>query len=170
MHDALAMPRLDQTGDVADVALRDVTEADLPVLFAHQRDPDATRMAAFAARDRAAFDAHWRRILGDPGVTARAIVADGVLAGNIGAWGEPGERLVGYWIGKEHWGKGIASRALAAFLEVERVRPLFAHVAKENVGSLRVLLKCGFVMAGEHDGSATDGVAELILRYEAPPP
>ena len=164
------MPRLDLTGDVADVALRDVTEADLPVLFEHQRDADATRMAAFVARDRGAFDAHWRKILDDPGVTAMAIVADGVVAGNIGAWGTPGERLVGYWIGKEHWGKGVASRALALFLRVERARPLFAHVAKANVGSLRVLQKCGFVIAGEDDGSATAGVAELIMRYEELPP
>jgi RimJ/RimL family protein N-acetyltransferase len=164
------MPRLDPTGAVADVALRAVTEADLPVLFEHQQDPDATRMAAFVARDRAAFDAHWRKILGDPGVTTKAIVADGVLAGNIGAWGSGGERLVGYWVGKEHWGKGVASRALAAFLAVERTRPLFAHVAKANVGSLRVLQKSGFVIAGEHDGSATDGVAELIMRYDESPP
>ena len=164
------MPPPDLTGDVADVALRDVTEADLPVLFEHQRDPDATRMAAFPARDRAAFDAHWRKILGDPGVLARAIVADGVLAGNIGAWGDPGERFVGYWIGKEHWGKGIASRALAAFLAVERTRPLLAHVAKANVASLRVLVKCGFAVVGENDGAATDGVAELVMRYEEAPP
>jgi RimJ/RimL family protein N-acetyltransferase len=166
------MTRLALTGAVvAHVGLRDVTEADLPVLFEHQRDPDAVRMAAFVARDRAAFDAHWRKILGDPAVTAKAIVADGVLAGNIGAWGDASERLVGYWIGKEHWGQGIASRALAAFLAVERARPLFAHVAKANVGSLRVLQKCGFVGGGAHDGAATDGVAELILRHdEAPPP
>jgi hypothetical protein len=48
-----------------DVVLRDVTEENLPIFFEHQRDPEANRMAAFAARDRDAFMAHWTRILGD---------------------------------------------------------------------------------------------------------
>ncbi len=34
------------------VMLRDVEEADLPVFFEHQLDPEATRMADFSARDR----------------------------------------------------------------------------------------------------------------------
>ena len=40
------------------VLLRDVEEDDLPVFFEHQLDPEATRMAAFSARDRKAFLAH----------------------------------------------------------------------------------------------------------------
>jgi len=44
---------------------RDVIETDLPVFFEHQRDPEATAMADFPARDREAFDAHWERVLGD---------------------------------------------------------------------------------------------------------
>ena len=41
--------------------LREVLVSDLDAFFEHQRDPEATRMAAFPARDREAFDAHWRR-------------------------------------------------------------------------------------------------------------
>ncbi len=40
--------------------LRDVTEDDLPILFEHQREPDANRMAAWPARSHGAFMAHWR--------------------------------------------------------------------------------------------------------------
>ena len=43
---------------VGDVLLRDVEESDLPFFFEHQLDPEATRMAAFSARDRKAFLAH----------------------------------------------------------------------------------------------------------------
>jgi len=41
--------------------LRDVIDSDVPIFFAHQRDPEATSMAAFPARDRAAFDATGRK-------------------------------------------------------------------------------------------------------------
>jgi|GEM_PF-5623469 len=33
------------------VSLRDVTESDLPIFFAHQLDPEAVRMAAFPVRN-----------------------------------------------------------------------------------------------------------------------
>ena len=54
--------------------LRDVTEDDLLVFFEHQLDPDATHMAAFPARDREAFMAHWSKILVDETVTKKTIM------------------------------------------------------------------------------------------------
>ena len=42
-----------------EVRLRNVEPDDLPIFYEHQLDVDATRMAAFPSRDRAAFDAHW---------------------------------------------------------------------------------------------------------------
>jgi RimJ/RimL family protein N-acetyltransferase len=136
------------------VRLRDVREADLAVFFEQQLDPEATRMAAFPARDREAFVAHWERILVDEEVTARAIVADGAVAGNIVSFRHDGRTEVGYWLGREFWGRGIASRALAEFVRVVDERPLHAAVAKHNIPSMRVLEKCGFVRRGEEDGMA----------------
>ena len=49
--------------------LRDVVEADLPILFEHQIDPEANRMAAFPPRQWPAFLDHWGRILQDRGIT-----------------------------------------------------------------------------------------------------
>ena len=106
-------------------------------------------MAAFPARERDAFMAHWAKILGDEAAVIKTIVADGQVAGNIVSWEQFGEREVGYWLGKQYWGKGVATKALAAFLGHVRARPLFAHVAKHNIGSRRVLEKCGFVICGE---------------------
>src|SRR5437867_10062816 len=106
------------------VELREVTASDLPVLYEQQLEPEATAMAAFPSRDRAAFMAHWRRILADAGVIVRVAVADGRVAGYVSCFELDGERLVGYWIGREHWGHGIAAAALAAFGPRVRVRPL----------------------------------------------
>jgi len=141
------------------VSLRDVEPADLPVLFDHQRDPVANAMAGFPARERQAFMAHWERILADETVRAQAIVADGRLAGNVVSFEHDGRREVGYWIGREFWGGGVATAALAAFLDLETARPLHAGVAKHNAGSLRVLEKCGFAVCGEEGD-------DVVLRLE----
>jgi RimJ/RimL family protein N-acetyltransferase len=141
------------------VSLRPVEPADLPVLFEHQRDPVANVMAGVPARDRPAFTAHWERILADPTVVVRAIVADGRLAGNVVSFERDGRREVGYWIERELWGGGIATAALAEFLRVETRRPLYAGVVRQNGGSLRVLEKCGFAACGD-DGD------RILLRLD----
>ena len=57
-----------------EVRLRNIEPNDLPIFYEQQLYADATRMAAFPARDRAAFDAHWAtRILGNPSHPARAV-------------------------------------------------------------------------------------------------
>jgi RimJ/RimL family protein N-acetyltransferase len=131
------------------IVLRDVTDDDLPIFFAQQLDPDATSMAAFPARDRDAFMEHWRlHVLGDENVAVQTIEADGEVAGNVVSWADGERRLIGYWLGKDFWGRGIATAALAAFLEQVTTRPLQAYVAHGNRGSIRVLEKCGFARVG----------------------
>lgn len=156
-----------------DIRLRDVIEADLPVFFEHQRDPDANRMAAFPARSRDAFILHWTKMLGDESVTVKTILCSGQVAGNIVCWKRDRKRLVGFWIGKEYWGKGVAGKALAAFLGVVKDRPLYAHAAKQNTASIRVLEKCGFTICGEETaslGPPSDGVEEVVLVLTAKRP
>lgn len=150
-----------------DLQLRDVEDEDLPIFFEHQRDPEATRMAAFTARDRDAFMTHWKEILGDETIAKKTIVSDGRVAGNIVSFDRNGEREIGYWIGREHWGKGVATRALSAFLSEVRVRPLLARVAKDNLGSIRVLEKCGFTITRQEKGppdASGQEVEEVILE------
>ena len=131
--------------------LRDVVESDLPVFFEHQQDPVATAMADFPARDREAFDTHWARILADDTLTKKTIVVEGQVAGNAVSWPQDGRRLVGYWLGREFWGRGLATRALAELVDELGTRPLHAYVAKTNIGSIRVLEKCGFVRSDEDE-------------------
>jgi RimJ/RimL family protein N-acetyltransferase len=147
--------------------LRDVVESDLDAFYEHQREPEATTMALFPARDRDAFDAHWRRVLADGGLTKKTIVHDGEVAGNVVSWEQDGRRLVGYWLGKEFWGKGLATRALREFVAEVMTRPLYAWVATTNVGSIRVLEKCGFVAVGtrsELDERLSGPVEELLFE------
>ncbi len=154
----------------SDVLLRDVTESDLPIFFEQQLDPDATQMAAFPARDRDAFTAHWTKILGDETVTIKTILLDGRVAGNIVSFEQFGKPQVGYWLGKNYWGKGVATKALSAFLGQVKVRPLYAHVAKHNIASIRVLEKCGFTICGEDKGfsnASGEEVEEFILKLSA---
>lgn len=146
----------------SDVLLRDVTEGDLPVLFEQQMDPEANRMAAFPARDRDAFMAHWARILSDPSTIKKTILFKGEIAGHIGIFEQSGRTLVGYWIGKQYWGKGIATEALSVLLEEVETRPVYAYVAKHNLGSIRVLEKCGFTLCDE-DEMAADADGEILL-------
>ena len=140
--------------------MREVKEDDLPVFFEHQLDPDATRMAAFPPRDRNAFMAHWTRIMADETVIKKTILFDGELAGNVVSFVRSGEREVGYWIGKNYWGRGVATQALSEFLDYVETRPLYAHVARHNVASIRVLQKCGFRISGEEQ-------EDVILKLEA---
>jgi RimJ/RimL family protein N-acetyltransferase len=148
------------------VHLRDVRDDDLPTLFEHQMDPEANRMANFDARDRDAFMAHWVKIVRDETVVVRTIEVEGRVAGNIVSWVHDEERDVGYWIGREHWGVGVATAALAAFLDELDTRPLHAHVATHNIGSIRVLEKCGFERTGEPTPAGVDRVQELRLKLD----
>ena len=94
-------------------------------------------MAAFPARDEPSFMAHWTRTMADETAILRTILFRGQVAGNVGSWEQEGRRKVGLRIGRAFWGRGVASSALAAFLAVDETRPLYAHVAKHNVASIR---------------------------------
>jgi RimJ/RimL family protein N-acetyltransferase len=157
-----------------ELRLREVIDEDLPVFFDFQRDPDANHMAAFIARDpsdRDAFTAHWRKIMADPTTINRTIVCGGQVVGSVSSYEDGGTPEVTYWIGRAHWGKGIATRALTAFLEqVNSTRPIYARVAKDNLGSRRVLERCGFRIIGETTGFANARgaeIEELLLELPA---
>ena len=145
--------------------LRDVAETDLPIFYEQQLDPESTRMAAFPPREAwSVFLAHWKtKVLANPANRAQTIVWNERVAGYVASWPDQERRLIAYWVGREYWGRGIASAALAEFLGHEHERPLHAFVAAHNVGSIRVLEKCGFARMG---GATTspDEVGEHLYR------
>ena len=132
----------------SDILLREVTEDDLVIFFEQQQDPVANWMAAFTAKDPtdwAAFAAKWAKILADGTATAKTIVCGQRVAGTVSSFIAPwsGQREVTYWVGRDHWGRGVATRALAAFVEGLAARPLYARAARDNIASIRVLEKIG---------------------------
>lgn len=153
-----------------ELRLRNVVNADLPIFFAHQLDPEANFMAAFTAKDptdQAAFMAHWHKILADKTTIIQTMLCNGQVVGSVSSYEEEGKPEVTYWLGKEFWGKGIATWALSEFLAHQnRTRPIYARVAKDNLGSRRVLEKCGFAITGESKGFANargQEIEELLL-------
>lgn len=134
-----------------EIALRDVRDSDLPVFWAQMSDERAQHMAAVTRGyhyDRAAFDAHWDKVRSNPAVIVRTVLADGEVAGHAAVFGPPGEREVTYWVDRAYWGRGVATASVFALLGLERTRPLHAHAAEDNTGSIRVLQKCGFAISG----------------------
>jgi RimJ/RimL family protein N-acetyltransferase len=158
-----------EDGDSNILMLRDVAESAFELFYEQQLDPEATRMAAFAARERPAFVAHWANVLADDSITKRAVVFDGQVAGNIVKFTQDAKPMVGYWLGREFWGKGIATSALSQFLEIFDERPVFANVASRNIASIRVLKKCGFSVCGNAktvEDDAVEVIDEFILKLD----
>jgi RimJ/RimL family protein N-acetyltransferase len=159
--------------NTSSIVLREVLMSDLPIFFDQQLDPEANWMAAFTRKDpsdRDAFMAHWTKILKDEANTIQTILFNGSAVGSVSSYiDEDGRLEVTYWIGKPYWGKGIATGALLAFLDHIKERPLYARAAKDNVGSLRVLEKCGFTRIGEDSGFSNargQEVEEFTLRLD----
>ncbi|RIK45984.1 MAG: N-acetyltransferase [Chloroflexi bacterium] len=147
--------------------LRPTSPDDYLRLYQFQLDPHATAMAAFPARNWEAFVAHQQRIAADPQVIACTILLDGEVVGSIGGFTLEGKRMAGYWVGRAYWGRGIATAALSALLELDPTRPYYAYVAKHNERSRRVLEKCGFRVIAEeryHDDLTGGEIEELLLE------
>jgi RimJ/RimL family protein N-acetyltransferase len=150
---------------------------DLPVFFTHQIDNEAVRMAAFTAKDpadRAAFMAHWKKILATPEIIVRTIVLGNSVAGHVMSYVEEGKPEVTYWLGREYWGRGIATRALSEFLrQVQLDRPIYARAARDNIASIRVLTHCGFALEGTGWGYANargKEIEECLFQLGGSPP
>ncbi|MBL8746502.1 MAG: GNAT family N-acetyltransferase [Phycisphaerae bacterium] len=155
--------------DALSLRLRPTSPADLPALFEFQTDPESNQMAGTKPRSREAFFAAWEKNFADPGVNSRVIELEGVVVGSIARFQAEGRDCVGYWIARTHWGKGIASRALAMFLAEETRRPLHATAARTNTTSHRILEKCGFRCTGFRMGEETDRfvareIADFVLE------
>ena len=90
-------------------------------------------------------------------VTNFAIVVDGQAVGGIGLTlqGDVSRKSaeIGYWLGRNYWGRGITTEAVAAltqyaFQTFDLCR-IFALPFDENAGSTRVLEKAGYKCEGK---------------------
>lgn len=84
-----------------------------------------------------------------------AITLDNILIGSIGMNKIDYENKnieIGYWIGKDYWGKGFATKALKQFLDFinkkHNPKRVYGYAFTFNTGSKRVMEKCGFKLEG----------------------
>ncbi|MGC9535609.1 GNAT family N-acetyltransferase [Streptomyces sp. UG1] len=143
-----------------DVRLREVLDADLEAFLAHEHDPEALRRSRFTPRPRDAFMKHWRTsVLGDETCLVRTVLAGDDVAGSVVSWWDGERRFLGYWLGRPYWGRGIGTKALALFLDTERIRPLYADPFHANTASVRLLEHHGF----QRSGTVRHGDDEHVL-------
>jgi RimJ/RimL family protein N-acetyltransferase len=159
--------------------LRPLVAADAASLARHANDHDVWKNL----RDRfphpytrADADAYIAHAASRPVQTSFGIVVDGEAVGSITLM--PGEDVarrsaeVGYWIGRELWGRGIMVDALRAttsyaFAQLALAR-VFAVPFATTVRSARVLEKAGYVREGVMRHSAVkEGVLLDQLLYAA---
>lgn len=146
------------------ITLRAMMDDDLPVFFKQMQEEDGIQMAGFTPKypfDKQAFNEKWEKIKADTSIIRRTILFNGEIAGHIARHNRFGEPEITYWIGKEFWYNGIASKALADFLIIDRERPLYARTAFDNFASQRVLEKCGFIKTGSEKGFANARSKEI---------
>lgn len=152
--------------------LRKSVESDLEVFFIYQLDEEANYMAAFTPADPAdknAYIERWRKLLKDNTINMQTIICNDKIVGSIGKYEMEGDAEITYWIGKEVWGKGIATAALKAFLSIEKIRPIYGRAASDNYASRAVLEKCGFEKIGTDKGFANargKEIEEIIYRLD----
>lgn len=150
--------------DKPELKLRRTEVADLNYFFQFQLDKKAGYLAAFIPEDpsdKSAYLIKHTKLLNDQSVNSQTILVDNIIAGSIAKFVMEGEAEITYWIDRNFWGQGIATRALKHFLTVETVRPIFGRVAFDNFGSQKVLEKCGFVKTGTEKGFANARQTEI---------
>ena len=139
--------------------LREFRKGDEPSLVRHANNRNVWLNVrdSFPYPYRQADARSWVRLASGDGLNfVFAIEVDGFVAGAIGL--RPRDDIhalsaeIGYWLGEEFWGRGIATEAVIAvtdyaFETLGMVR-VYAEVFEWNVASMRVLEKAGFEKEG----------------------
>ena len=150
--------------NISGIKFRKTEVDDLELLFKFQLDKEAMNLAAFTPKDptdKSAYLSKYTKILSDPTVNNQTIIIDNIIVGSIAKFEIHGQAEVTYWIDKNFWGKGIATKALEYLLTIETTRPIFGRVAFDNYGSQKVLEKCGFLKIGKDKGFANARQTEI---------
>ena len=79
---------------------------------------------------------------------------------------------LGYALHLDHWGNGYMSDAVDALMHYlfqrYQIEKISAYANLDNIGSQRVLKKCGFQNVGEEDQkSPARGTIDRVYRFDA---
>lgn len=146
------------------ITLTITEKKDLYSLFQFQLDKEANYLAAFTPKDptdESAYIEKFTKHIVDPTINMRTIKVNNEITGSIAKFVMQNDNEITYWIDKKFWGQGIATTALKIFLKIEQSRPIYGRVAFDNVGSQKVLEKCGFVRIGKDKGFANARQTEI---------
>lgn len=166
---------------LASLTLRPWAESDAKALLKHANDPEVAKHL----RDR--FPQPYTKHDADAWITfcraqtlltRFAIVVGGEAVGSVGLElfddVHRGTAEIGYWVGREVWGRGIASVAVIAatqygFEKLGLVR-VQAGVFDTNPASCRVLEKAAFTREGRLRNHVTKGdvVGDMIMYSRIP--
>ncbi len=139
------------------VVFRDFTQDDIEYLVNLLNNKNVTKyLTSRIAVPYTNQDAEWWVNVGSKTGIVKAIEIEKVFVGCISA--TPGEyennrsAEIGYWLGENYWGKGIATESVQkmtkhVFTSTNIVR-LFAPVFGQNKKSMNVLEKCGYIKEG----------------------
>ena len=147
-----------------EISIRKSIESDLEVFFLNQSDKQAAHMAAFTPEnpnDKEAYLNKWKKLLHDNSINMQTILVADNVAGCVVKYIMQGDAEITYAIGKAYWGKGLTTKAVKQFLDLESTRPIYGRVAYDNYGSQSVLEKVGFKKIGTEKGYANARQQEI---------
>jgi ribosomal-protein-alanine N-acetyltransferase len=147
------------SGKDSTISLRELLPSDLERLVILANNEELSRYLLYTfPHPYTRADAEWWISSGskENGAATRVIVYRGELAGLVGITPQRGWRNhlgeIGYWVGNEYWGKGIATSALKQMTDYGfvnlRLKKLYAPILAPNVASMRVAAKCGYQLEG----------------------
>lgn len=141
------------------IALREYADSDLERLVQLANNENVSRYLVYTfPYPYTRNDAEWWISTGSKqnGTIARVVEYQGLFVGSVGITPQGGWREhlaeIGYWVGEDYWGKGIATAALSQMTEygfkTRNIRKLYATALAPNIPSMRVLEKCGYQREG----------------------
>jgi RimJ/RimL family protein N-acetyltransferase len=151
------------------VQLREVQKADIARFFEHHLEvrplPASASAADRTSREKTFVD-RWEKMLTDEKTLARAVVWNDAVAGFVVLSIQHQKPTISSWLGRDYWGKGIATGAVRDFLALIETRPVYARVSFDNLAALQVLRKIGFAIV-EHDSFFSEAhgydIDEMVL-------
>lgn len=159
--------------------LRAYTRDDAPEIARLLNDTEMARFLMVTPHPFVEFDARqlvqaaWRRLTAGRGFDLLVTVKGGggkpVGSVGIGLHDEGQRAELGFWIGRDYWGRGYATEAARRMVDFSTktlgVTRLTGTVAADNKGSLAVLAKLGFTETGrgEKRVPSTGEMREVIF-------
>lgn len=155
-----------------EISIKKTIQPDLIIFFENQTDEEANYMAAFTPKnpnDKEAYLSKWKRLMKDDSINMHSIVLGTQVIGCVVKYVMEGDAEITYAIGKAYWGRGITTKAVKQFLDIEKNRPIYGRVAYDNFGSQKILEKVGFERIGKEKGFANargKEIEEFVYKLE----